>query len=99
MCAMTIKKNFLEKLLYYVDANCYNIEYLINARYLFRYFLDINLFHFSTPMKEILLFIPILWRLILNRVGGMSKDLSACGIKLEPSHLVPELYCFSYWNE
>lgn len=29
----------------------------------------------------------------------MSQDLSVCGIKLEPSHLVPELYRFSYWNE
>lgn len=58
MWAMTIKKNFLEKLVYYMDANYYDIENLFNARYLFRYFVDINLFHFSTPMKEILLLSP-----------------------------------------
>lgn len=59
MWAAGIKEDFPEKALLLKDNNSYNIEYLLNARYLSKYFVGINLFNFlNTPVKKILLLFP-----------------------------------------
>lgn len=57
---VAIEEDFPEKVLLLEDDNSYNIEYLLNARYLSKYFVGTNLFNFhNTPVKKILLSSPV----------------------------------------